>query len=662
MNYPFSAIVGQQSMKLALILNAIDPGVGGVLIKGEKGAAKSTAVRSLARVLPEIEVIESCPYSLAKSACEIGDCPGCFLENKNPVRRRVQVVDLPLNATEDMVIGSMDFASTIQYGSRRFQPGVLAKANNGFLYVDEVNLLDDYIVDIILDSSASGANIVQREGMSLRHPARFILVGTMNPEEGDLRPQFLDRFGLCVVVSAEMDPEKRSLLMRRNELFELDRDGFSKRFQSEDSGLSLHIVKAREALSEVTIPDFLMRYIADLCLENHVAGHRADLVIKRSSIAYAALQGHGVVTIDDIKAVSEFALEHRRRDAVPPQIEPPTNQTDETAQPDHPDEDKADQKPAQSQANTPGEVSANHSHDNSEKNQAPVQGVQQNASEKIFDIGRTFKVKPITIRKDKLFRRGSGKRSRTRTHQKQGKYIKSSQNGDFQDLALDATLRAAAPHQISRGRAPSGQLQIRNSDIRNKIREKRIGNFLLFVVDASGSMGARGRMMASKAAMMSLLIDAYQKRDKVAMVSFRKKDAYVNLPPTSSIDLAAKLLREMPVGGRTPLSAGLAKAHGLLTSHLFKEPYSRPLAIIITDGKANSGSGTANPLKEAIKASRIMAEDPRIKFVVIDTEESGFLRFGLALKLASAMNADYFRIEDLKAETIINLVRQIRND
>lgn len=662
MNYPFSAIVGQESMKLALILNAIDQGVGGVLIKGEKGTAKSTAVRSLASVLPEIEIIDCCPYSLAKPACDIHDCPGCFVDIKTPVLRKVRVVDLPLNATEDMVIGSMDFASTIQSGSRRFQPGVLAKANNGFLYVDEVNLLDDYIVDIILDSAASGVNVVQREGMSLTHPARFILVGTMNPEEGDLRPQFLDRFGLCVTVTGEMEAEKRSLLMRRNELFELDKYDFARSFLSENIALSQQIVKARKALAGVTMPDFMNRYIADLCLENHVAGHRADLVIRRSSIAYAALQGHNIVTIDDIQSVAEFALEHRRRDAAPPQIEPPANKNNDTGQNDHSHDGQTDRNPTQNEQNAPDQVSSIDRSEKGEKERNDVSRVRQNESEKIFDIGRTFKVKAITVRKDKMFRRGSGKRSRTRTSQKQGKYIKSSQNGDFHDLALDATLRAAAPHQIARGRESSGLLQIRNSDIRNKIREKRIGNFLLFVVDASGSMGARGRMMASKAAIMSLLIDAYQKRDKVAMVSFRKKDAYVNLPPTSSIDLAARLLREMPIGGRTPLTAGLKKAHGLLTNHLFKEPYSRPLAIIITDGKANSGAGTANPLKEAIKASRIMAEDPRIKFVVIDTEESGLLRFGLALKLASAMNADYFRIEDLKAETIINLVRQTRND
>lgn len=290
-------------------------------------------------------------------------------------------------------------------------------------------------------------------------------------------------------------------------------------------------------------------------------------------------------------------------------------------------------------------------------NQEKEDNRRNNSLEQIFDVGETFKVKKFASPKDRVFRRGSGRRSRTRISQKQGRYVKSVVNRNTSDVALDATLRAAAPYQLRRKNGNGLAVVLQQEDIRGKIREKRIGNFLLFIVDASGSMGARGRMVASKGAIMSLLLDAYQKRDRVAMVSFRKDEAVVNLPPTASIELAANLLKEMPVGGRTPLSAGLAGSYEVLRNYLLREPTARPIAIIITDGKSNMALGEKKPLDEAFAFAERLAMDERIRFIMVDTEAKGLVTFGLAQKLASAMNAQYFKIEDLKADTLLNIVK-----
>jgi magnesium chelatase subunit D len=670
--YPFSAIVGQEQLKLALTLNVVNPAVGGVLIRGEKGTAKSTAVRALAALLPEIKVVEGCVYT-----CD-PDQPQhlCSQCRKNAGRvptakKRIGVVTLPLNATEDRVAGGIDFNLAVKKGVRVLQPGLLAKAHRGILYVDEVNLLDDHIVDIILDAAASGRNVIEREGVSFAHASRFILVGTMNPEEGELRPQLLDRFGLCVEVASEKDAEKRTVLMLQREAFDSDPQGFVKRFEAENENLAKQIIAAREFLKGVKLAGHLKTLICELCMENNVAGHRADLVIEQAARAMAALRRHTEVTVEDIKAVALLALSHRKRDAAPPPPPPPPehdhdHERDHEEPPENnqeePQENGEQQKeePQQSQEGQgaqPEEMSPLDDEENAQDDNHEKEDNRGNSLEQIFNVGETFNVKKFASPKDRVFRRGSGRRSRTRISQKQGRYVKSIINRKTSDVALDATLRAAAPYQLRRKNGNGLAVILQQEDIRGKVREKRIGNFLLFIVDASGSMGARGRMVASKGAIMSLLLDAYQKRDRVAMVSFRKNEAVMNLPPTASIELAANLLKEMPVGGRTPLSAGLAKSYDVLRNYLLREPTARPIAIIITDGKSNMALGEKKPLDEAYAFAGRLASDERIRFIVVDTEAKGLVTFGLARKLAGAMNAQYFKIEDLKADTLINIVK-----
>ncbi len=315
--FPFTAIVGQEKMKLALILNVIDPSLGGVLIRGEKGTGKSTVVRALADILPEIEVVEGCPFSCDPDSSD-QLCPECerrLREEGRLARRRrkIRVVDFPLSATEDRVVGTIDLEAALKTGEKRFEPGILAAANRGILYVDEVNLLDDHLVDLLLDAAAMGVNFVEREGVSFAHPARFVLVGTMNPEEGELRPQLLDRFGLCVTVEGLKDPKQRVLIIERRTAFERDPEGFTARFVAENQALSQRIVSARERLDEVNVPEEILYQVAKRLITLGVDGHRADITVIKAARAHAAFNNRLEVTEEDVKVAEDLALPHRLR-------------------------------------------------------------------------------------------------------------------------------------------------------------------------------------------------------------------------------------------------------------------------------------------------------------------------------------------------------------
>jgi magnesium chelatase subunit D len=661
--FPFTAIVGQADLKKSLLLCAVNPRVGGVLIRGEKGTAKSTIVRSLAAILPEIETVEGCAFN-CDPARPAEWCDRCREKRGGLrwVKKRTPILTLPLNATEDRVSGSLDFEAAVKHGRRKIAPGLLASAHRGILYVDEVNLLDDHIVDIILDAAASGENRLEREGLSFNHPSRFMLIGTMNPEEGELRPQFLDRFGLSVPVAGESGEDERVELMLRRENFDRAPAAFNRLHAEETAALSHKVAEGRARLPLVRLPKRLRGFMAELASENHVAGHRADLFLEQAALALAALNGQDEATEALVIEVAPLVLDHRRREAQPPPPPPPPpppeeqeNQADEPEQPPPPEDPEP---PKEEQSPPPPEESEkpeDHPPDESEDN-----GQIAPAEENIFHIGETFRVRNIQADKDRQRRRGSGRRSRSRVSQKQGRYVKSGPNQGTGDLALDATLRAAAPYQKSRGSSSGLAVTLTPADIREKVREKRLGNYLFFTVDASGSMGARGRMAASKGAVMSLLLDAYQKRDRVSFISFRRREAHLNLPLTTSVDLAGKLLAEMPVGGRTPLSAGLARTWQELRNALTRNPLARPIVVFITDGRSNvslKGNGE-NPLSESRRLAEVMSRDSRVKYIVVDTEEPGAVTFGLAAELAGALGAAYFKINDLKAEALVNIVRR----
>ncbi len=313
--YPFSAIVGQEQMKLALILNAIQPSIGGVLIRGEKGTAKSTAVRALAAVLPELSVVSDCPFSCPPDAPALM-CASCRSrleqgETLPVLQRRMRVVDLPINASEDRVVGTLDLEHALREGQRRFEPGVLAEANRGILYVDEVNLLDDYVVDVLLDSAAMGTNIVEREGISFSHPARFLLVGTMNPEEGELRPQLTDRFGLCVDIASLHDVRKRVSIVELRERFESTPEAFLAEYAPSEQTLRNRIAQASLAQPYVKVPPDVAELIAIINIELDIDGHRGDIVMRRAAQTYAAYMGADTVTPEHVYTIAPMALSHR---------------------------------------------------------------------------------------------------------------------------------------------------------------------------------------------------------------------------------------------------------------------------------------------------------------------------------------------------------------
>ncbi|MBT8763231.1 putative cobaltochelatase [Desulfohalobiaceae bacterium Ax17] len=658
--YPFPAIVGQEQMKEALLLNAVCPSIGGVLIRGEKGTAKSTAVRALANLLPEIEVVADCPFGCDPN----GEL--CFLCRTKlqqgqalPVKRRkIKLVDLPLGATEERITGTINLEEAVKSGKKAFEPGLLAAAHRGILYIDEVNLLHDHIVDIILDASAMGMNIVEREGISLVHPSEFILIGTMNPEEGELRPQLLDRFGLSVEVCAPSEPEPRMRVLQLREQFDQDPELFVKKFFSEQEDLTRRILKARRLLPRVRMSQKLLQLCSSLCLEAFVAGHRADITLRKTARALAALQERDNVLEDDVLKAAELTLLHRRRVNSP---SPPPSRHEHDHERKHEQESSEDrtehhehkQRSAENQKMPDTPEEATPEQNDSHEDQSPAgPGV-----ETIFPVGAPFRAKPFLMKRDRSFRKGSGRRSRTRTTHKMGRYVKSNLNQNPQDLALDATLRAAAPYQAKRSRE-GVSVVIEKCDLRQKVREKRIGNLIVFVVDASGSMGAGKRMVETKGAVLSLLLDAYQKRDKVSFVAFRGKEAEVLLPPTNSIELAYKLLEELPTGGKTPLSQGIAVGYHVLDVQLRKDPNTYPLMVLVSDGKANVSLSGRKPLEEVMELATIIRNDNRIRSVVIDVEKSGLITFGLAKEIALKLGAQYFKIEDLKAATLVDVLKE----
>ena len=660
--FPFTAIVGQEKMKKALILNAINPTLGGVLIRGKKGTAKSTAARALANLLPELEVVKDCPFNCSpQQRNEM--CRECLNrkshgENLPVVKRKTRVIDLPLGATEDRVVGTLDIEHAIKKGEKIFEPGILASTHRGILYVDEVNLLDDHLVDVLLDSAAMGVNTVEREGVSFSHPARFILIGTMNPEEGEPRPQLLDRFGLCVEVEGIAEPKARIEIIQRSIQYEKDPHGFEKEWQEEEKKLCRLIIHAKELFPEVSYPDEILHLITDIAIKMGVDGHRADIFMLKTAQTIASYHERTQVTIEDVKEAAELVLPHRMRRK--PFQEPKMDKEKLEESIEKHKKQSMDHRPQTTESKP--QTSDHRPETQEQKSEA------SNQSEVTFEAGGPHPVKKISLPKETEIKTGSGRRSKAGSDTKSGRYVactfpesKTSNNRTgIDDIAFDATLRASAPYQVHRNRKPENHTMaviIEPQDIRKKVREKKIGNTVMFVVDSSGSMGVNKRMVETKTAILSLLVDAYQKRDKIGLVAFKGDSAEVLLNPTSSVELAKKQLEELPTGGKTPLSKGLLAGYEVLRNELNKDKKIRPLLVIISDGKANvSISENSNPFNEANQ----VADDIKhsgIKSIVIDTE-TGFIRLGRLQELAQTLGGKYYSLEDIKADTISDLVKE----
>jgi magnesium chelatase subunit D len=661
--YPFSAVVGLDDLRLALLLNAVSPAIGGVLVRGEKGTAKSTIVRGLAALLPDVHVVEACPYS-----CDPGDpdpqCPaGPHADDAAEAQRPARLVELPVGASEDRLVGSLDLERALTDGVRAFEPGLLAAAHRGVLYVDEVNLLHDHLVDLLLDAAALGTNYVEREGVSVRHASRFILVGTMNPEEGELRPQLLDRFGLTVEVTATRDAAERADVVRRRLAYEAEPDGFAKQWYDDDVDLALRIEAAREQLPHVRLSDAALGQVTAVCAAFDVDGLRADIVTAKTAMALAAWERRADVTTDDVRRAALLALPHRRRRTPfeqPGLDEEQLEQALRDSAPEHssaggsPDDDDPDGGPdggpgGGAPAEAGDETGGTASPQTAPGDDRSPPGGERSAEQPGAPVGATFR--PVLLRAPGTGAGAFGRRSPAESDH--GRLTGSrTPTGRLTRLHLTATLRAAAPHQVARGRTGAG-LEITSQDVRQSVLEGREGNLVLFVVDASGSMAARQRMTAVKGAVLSLLVDAYQRRDKVGLITFRGDSAELVLPPTSSVDVAAKLLADLRTGGRTPLSSGLLKAAEVLRVERIRDAKRRPLLVVVTDGRATSGG--AQPIEAARHAAAYIGS-LGIAAVVVDAEQ-GQLRLGLAAELAGAMGALPLRLDELDAGAIAGTVR-----
>jgi magnesium chelatase subunit D len=662
-HFPFTAVVGQQDLQLALLLNSVAPNIGGVLVRGEKGTAKSTAVRALSALLPEVAVVAGCRFSCAPASPD-PECPDGPHEAGTGVSRDARMVELPVGASEDRLVGALDIERALADGVKAFEPGLLADAHRGILYVDEVNLLHDHLVDLLLDAAAMGASYVEREGVSVRHAARFLLVGTMNPEEGELRPQLLDRFGLTVEVAASRETDQRVEVVRRRLAFDDDPAAFAAGWADEEDALRARIVAARALLPDVRLGDAALRQIAATCAAFEVDGMRADIVMARTATALAAWAGRTEVLAEDVRQAALLALPHRRRrnpfdapgldeDKLDDTLEQNGGE-DEDPDPDGPG--GGGRPPRGDGPDTPprpeGESGDTPAPSVPEQGQEQGQGQPSGGGEQQpVRATEPFRTKMLSV--PGLGEGAAGRRSRARTEHGRTTGARRPQ-GALTKLHLAATVQAAAPHQRARGRSGRG-LVVRRDDLRQATREGREGNLVLFVVDASGSMAARQRMAAVKGAVLSLLLDAYQRRDKVGLITFRGKDAEVALPPTSSVDAAAARLELLPTGGRTPVAAGLLKAHEVLRVERLRDPSRRPLLVVVTDGRATGGP---DPVALATRAARLH-EAEGIASVVVDCE-SGPVRLGLAGGLARDLGGSAVTLDELRADSIAGLVKDVQ--
>ncbi|MGW1940857.1 putative cobaltochelatase [Streptomyces goshikiensis] len=686
--YPFTAVVGQTDLRLALLLNAVSPAVGGVLVRGEKGTAKSTAVRALSALLPQVDVVPGCRFSCAPGAPDPA-CPDGPHEPGPGAVRPARMVELPVGASEDRLVGALDIERALAEGVKAFEPGLLADAHRGILYVDEVNLLHDHLIDLLLDAAAMGASYVEREGVSVRHAARFLLVGTMNPEEGELRPQLLDRFGLTVEVAASREPAQRVEVVRRRLAYEDDPAGFATRWAGDEHEVRARVVAARALLPKVSLGDTALLQIAATCAGFEVDGMRADIVMARTATALAAWAGRTEVRKEDVRQAALLALPHRRRrnpfdapgldedlldrilDEFPDEEPEPDPDPDPEPGPEGPDGNGPDDSgpgdggPDGGPGGTPPQESGPDAPASEAEAPQTPQGSEQQPSgqengggapeQAAVRAAEPFRTKMLSV--PGLGEGASGRRSRARTAH--GRTTGAQRpRGHLTKLHLAATIQAAAPHQKARGRSGRG-LVVRKDDLRQATREGREGNLVLFVVDASGSMAARQRMSAVKGAVLSLLLDAYQRRDKVGLITFRGAGAQLALPPTSSVDAAAARLEQLPTGGRTPLAAGLLTAHETLRIERLRDPSRRPLLVVVTDGRATSAGALGGDPRELSRRSARMLAAEGVASVVVDCE-SGPVRLGLAGVLAADLGGPAVSLDGLRADSLAGLVKNVR--
>lgn len=625
-NFPFSAVLGLNHAKTAILIVLVNPRTGGLLISGPRGIGKSTLMRSTQ------ELIE------------------------RPWR------DIPVSVTEDRLFGTIDTEKAIYSGQKKLYPGIINEADQGVLYLDDANLLREDLLDSILNIAEVGAYQLERDGLSLRCDTSFTIIAAINPESGMLSGACLDQFGLFVNVDNIHDENTRVEILKRTISFEKDCASFCNLWKLENEKIKKAIHSAMSLLPKVVVSSAMIQLASVYALKAHVSGHRADIYLIEAARALAALAERRYVLPKDLEKAAEFVLPHRMRK----NCEQELPQSDEPENPDKNDIEK-DQEFENNNLGDDGEdPSGNHiieaagnGSDNDESSSDMPEFPQGADDEKVDPADSHIILPPLWIQNEKkrFSPKGSGKRNMTRSDERQGRYVKAGiPKGETHDIAIDATLRAAAPHQ--KGRQSNGcAVVIRHEDIRRKEREKRTGNIFLFLVDASGSMGARERMKAVKGVVFKMLADAYQKRDRVGMIAFRRDRAEVLLPITRSIEFAQKKLAALPTGGKTPLAQGLIKAEDMLDRLYKQDPLQDPVLILITDGRAtNSLNKNTDPVRDALSEAERIGHRHMLA-AVIDTESS-FIKLGLAKELAQKMGASYFHVDKISEDRLLCIGRQ----
>jgi magnesium chelatase subunit D len=608
--------------KRALSCVMVNPLIRSVLIRGGPGTAKSTIARSI----PE------------------------RISGK-------RIINIPLNATEEQVIGGLDIEAAIRGGTVKTQKGLLSRADGGLIYIDDVNLLDRKILTSILDVVSTRRVILERGAISDTYPCCSAVIATMNPQDNDLSPHLLDRFDLCVHVGQPSGHQEREEVLRRNIEFNKDPESFSSRYSAEEEDLRAKIARGRAVLPFVTISEELLSIISELCYSLGAEGYRGDIAMVNTSLTLAALNGRDEVIKKDVEEAAALCLSHRRNYApepppLPPERPPEQNEGNESPHPpqEPPQEDRRNDPPEQ-------KTGGNGPEGREDQNRSDPSDIPD-IQEMMFNIGEQFRVIDYLGSRERLpskTRTRKGRRSIAQSDDMTGRYAWSRTADSPRDIAFDATIRAAAPHQ--RSRENNGlAVVIERRDLREKVRERRSGCTLLFLVDASGSLGVQKRMETVKGAILSMLKESYVKRDRVGMMAFRRDSAELILPPTRSVEYSYKKLEKLPTGGKTPLGKALLSARTFMTSYLRCHPGERCFIILVTDGRANV------PMRECANATEEvlhLVEDmdiPTARWIVVDAS-TGYPHYDDAEVLARKLSAHYFRLEDLDADQLASQVK-----